>query len=112
MIISTVRSPRVRHVAEHAEHFVGLVGREHRGRLVEEQELVLQVELLADFQLSASRRRPATTPARRSADERHGADEVAETLRLLLPVDDRRHVGARQHHVLGTVMFGTSVKCW
>ena len=38
VMISTVRRPRVRHLAHHAEHLVGLLRRQHRGRLVEDQE--------------------------------------------------------------------------
>ena len=37
------------HVAEHAEHLVGFRRRQHRSRLVQDQEAALQVELLEDL---------------------------------------------------------------
>ena len=51
VIISTVRSPRSRHAAQQAEHLVGLAGRQHRGRLVEDQEALVEIELLEDLEL-------------------------------------------------------------
>ena len=39
------------HLAQHAEHLVGLAGRQHRGRLVQDQEAALQIELLQDLAL-------------------------------------------------------------
>ena len=41
----------LRHLAEQAEHLVGLAGRQHRSRLVEDQETLLQIEKLQDFEL-------------------------------------------------------------
>ena len=41
------------HVAEHAEHLVGFGRRQHRGRLVQDQEAALQIELLEDLALLA-----------------------------------------------------------
>ena len=39
-------------------------------------------------------------------------EKLVQALAFLAPVDDRRHVVARQHQILSaTVMAGTSVKC-
>jgi hypothetical protein len=40
-----------RHAAQQAQHLVGLAGRQDGGRLVQDQEAVLQVKLLEDLQL-------------------------------------------------------------
>ena len=39
------------HVAQHAEHFIGFAGSEHRSRLVEDEKAPLQIKLLEDFAL-------------------------------------------------------------
>ena len=39
------------HAADHAQQFVGLLRREHGGRLVEDQHVALQIELLEQLDL-------------------------------------------------------------
>ena len=67
VIIRMVSSPRTDHVAQHAEHFVGLLRRQHRGRLVEDQESALRDRAASGFRISASRRPTAPTPWHRAA---------------------------------------------
>ena len=57
----------LRHVAQQAQHLVGLAGRQHRGRLVEDQKAALQVELLEDLELLLLAGGRSPTPARRAA---------------------------------------------
>ena len=88
------------HVAQHAQHFVGFAGREHRGRLVENEKAALQIELLEDFAflpLAGGNRRHLGTE--RNA-ERHAREEGFQLLRLAPPVDHRRQRGACQHEIL------------
>ena len=100
VIIRMVSSPRSHHAAQHAEHLVGLAGREHRGRLVEDEEAALEIELLEDFAflpLAGGDRRHLGVE--RHA-KRHARQKFLERLALARPVDDRRHVVARQHEIL------------
>ena len=39
------------HAAQEAEHLVGLAGGQHRGRLVEDEEALVEIELLEDLEL-------------------------------------------------------------
>ena len=55
------------HAAQQAEHLVGLARRQHRGRLVEDQEVLVEIELLEDFELLLLAGRQARRPARRAA---------------------------------------------
>ena len=88
------------HVAQHAEHFVGLAGREHRGRLVEDEKAALQIKLLEDFAflpLAGGNRRDFGVE--RNA-KRHARQKFFQRLALARPVNDRRHMVARQHEIL------------
>jgi hypothetical protein len=61
VIISTGDRPRLRQRAHMAQHLVGLSRRQHRRRLVQDQEATAQIELLQDFQLLLlARRQPRT----------------------------------------------------
>jgi hypothetical protein len=88
------------HVAQHAQHLVGLAGREHRGRLVENEETALQIKLLEDFAFLPL----AGGDGRYLGVERHAKRHVREKLfqRLAFarPVHHRGNVIARQHEIL------------
>ncbi len=58
VIIRTVSLPSLRHAAQQAQHLVGLAGRQHRGRLVEDQEAAASGRAASGSRASASRRRP------------------------------------------------------
>ncbi len=86
--------------AQQAQHLVGLLRRQHRGRLVEDQQAALEIELLQDlaFLPLAGRERRHLDVERHA--ERHAREERLERLALLAPVDHGRQLGARQHQVL------------
>ena len=89
------------HVAQHAEHLVGLAGREHRGRLVEDEEAALEIELLEDLAfLPLAGRDRRHLGAERNA-ERHAVEKGLELAGLLAPVDHGGKLGTRQHEILG-----------
>ena len=93
--------PAPHHVPQHAQYFVGLPRRKHRGRLVENEEAALQIELLQDLAflpLAGGDRRHLG--AERNA-ERHAVEKGFELAGLLAPIHHRRQLGARQHEVLG-----------
>ncbi len=89
------------HAAQQAEHLVGLVRGEHRGRLVEDEHALVEIEELENFELlllAGGERRHRHVERH---PERHAVEERLERFHLLLPVDDRRRVGAADHEVLG-----------
>ena len=88
------------HAAQHAEHLVGFAGREHRCRLVEDEKAALQIKLLEDFAfLPLAGGNGRDLGVERHA-ERHARQKLFERLALARPVDDRRHMVARQHEIL------------
>ena len=89
------------HGAQHAQHFVGFARRQHRGRLVEDQEAPLQIELLEDFALLPLAGGNVRHPGIERHLERHPREKCFEFLLFPGPVDDRRDVVARQHQVFG-----------
>ena len=89
------------HVAQHAQHFVGFAGREHRGRLVENEKTPLQIKLLEDFALLPLAGGNVGDPRVERHLERHPRKERFQLLLFLGPVHDGRNVVARQHQVFG-----------
>ena len=57
VIITTVISPRCAMCSQQPEDLVGLAGRQHRGRLVENKEALVEIEQLQDFELLLLARR-------------------------------------------------------
>ncbi len=88
-------------LVQQAEHLVGLARRQHRRRLVEEEQLPVQVELLQDLELLLLARRERAHRRRERHLERLARHELGERRVLALPVDDGRHVVADEHEVLG-----------
>ncbi len=94
VIISAVISPRCAIVLEEAEDFVGFAGRQHRSRLVENEEALVEIEQLQDFQLLLfARRERGDGPVERHA-KRHAREKRFERLALLAPIDEGGRVGA------------------
>ena len=100
VIMMTVMSLRCAMPREQAEHLVGLAGREHRGRLVEDQQALVEIEQLEDFELLllAGGERGDRHVERHA--ERHAVEELVERALLLLPVDHGRRIGAADHQIL------------
>ena len=91
----------MRHAAQEAQHLVGLARGQHRGRLVEDQKVLVEIELLEDFELLLLARRQARHRHVERHLERHALEEFFQRRHLLAPVDHRRRVGAADHQVLG-----------
>ena len=90
----------MRHVLEQAEDLVGLARRQHGGRLVEDEEALVEIEQLEDFQLLLfARRQRGDRPVERRA-ERHTFEKRLQSLALALPVDDGRRIGAADDEIL------------
>ena len=101
LIIATVISPRCAMSLQQAEDLIGLARRQHRGRLVENEEALVEIEQLQDFELLLfARRQRRDRPVERHA-ERHAVEERLQLAPLLAPVDDRRRVGAAGDEILG-----------
>ncbi len=91
----------MRHLAQEPEDLVRLARRQHRGRLVEDEEALVEIEELQDFELLLLARREARDrPVERDA-KRHPLEEGFERPALLAPVDEGRRVGAADDEVLG-----------
>ena len=91
---------RLGHAAQEAEHLIGFAGRQHRGRLVEDQEALVEIELLQDFELLLLAGREAGDRNLQRHLERHLFEEGFEPGDLLPPIDDRRGMGARDDEIL------------
>ena len=89
------------HGAQHAQHLVGFARRQHRGRLVEDQEAPLQIKLLEDLALLPLAGGDVRDSCIERHLERHPRQERFQFLLFLAPVDHRRDVVARQHQVFG-----------
>ncbi len=77
------------HVAQHAENLVGLLRREHRGRLVENQEAALEIDLLEDLDLLLLARRDRGDHGIERHLEGHAGQKRAQPVALALPIDHR-----------------------
>ena len=90
----------VRHVAQEAEDFVGFARRQHRGRLVEDEKALVEIEELEDFELLLLAGRHGGD--RLLSGTRNGivSRNASSALRLLAPVDDGGRVGAADDEVL------------
>ena len=89
------------HVAQHAQHFVGFARRQHRGRLVQDQETPLQIELLEDFALLPLAGGDVRHPGIERHLERHPREKGCQLLLFLGPLEHCRYVVARQHQIFG-----------
>ena len=100
------------HAAHEAEHLVGLLRRQHRGRLVEDKQSALEIELLQDLELLllAGRER-ADRHVERNL-ERHARQEVVEALPLAFQSITAGTSARAITRFSATVIDGTSVKCW
>ena len=92
---------RLCHRAQHAQHLVRLGRREHRSGLVEDHEPSAQVELLQDLDLLLLTGGEARDRTVEIEPERDRGHEDAQAVPLRLPVDDRGHLVAGHHEVLG-----------
>ena len=83
----------MRHVTQQAEDFIRLARGQHRGRFVQDQESLIKIKELQDFELLflAGRHRRDRLVERHA--KRHPVKESFERLHLLAPFDDRRRVG-------------------
>ena len=80
LIISDGDLAAMRHVAQQPEDFVGFTRRQHRGRLVENEEALIEIEQLQDFELLLfARRERRDRPVERHA-KRHAVEERFERL--------------------------------
>ena len=86
----------VRAVLEQAQHLVGLLRRQHRGRLVEDQQARLQIQLFEDFQLLLLARREVLRRRVEVEFEGRGLEEGAQLGAHFLPVDHCRQATARE----------------
>ncbi len=91
----------MRHAFQQAQNLIGLAGRQHRGRLVENQEALVEIEQLEDFELLllAGGERGDGTVERHA--ERHARQELFEHGAFLAPVDDLRRIGAADDQIFG-----------
>ncbi len=89
------------HGAQHAQHFVGFAGRQHRCRLVQNQKAPLQVKLLENFAFLPLAGGKIGDPGVERHLERHARQKSFQFLLFLAPVDDGGNVVARQHQVFG-----------
>ncbi len=85
---------------KHAQHFICFARGEHRGRLVENEEASLEIELLEDFAFLAFAGRNRRHLGIERYAERHAVEERLDLLGLLAPVHNGRQFGAREHEVL------------
>ena len=100
----------VRHVAQKTENLVSFPRRQHGRRLVEDQEALIEIEQLQDFELLLLARRQPETGLQRHA-ERHRVKEPSSDLLSL-----RQSIIAGASARLATrfsaaVNAGTRVKC-
>ncbi len=91
---------RMRATAQQTEHVVGLLRREHRSRLVENQEPRLEQQLLEDFELLLLACRQLLRCRVEVEVKRRGGNERAQLGAHRRPVDDRRQFAAREQQVL------------
>ena len=87
------------HAAQHAEHFVGFAGGQHRGRLVEDEKAALQIKLLEDLALLPLARGNRRNLGIERHAERHARQKFFQRLALACPIDHRGHMVARQHEI-------------
>ena len=89
-----------RELAHVAQHLVGLLRRQHRGRLVEDQQPRLEIELLEQFQLLFFAGREFGRASIEVQRERRGSEEFLELGAPGFPVDQRRRLATGQQQVL------------
>jgi hypothetical protein len=89
------------HPAQQAQHLVGLAGRQHGRRLVQDHHPALEVELLQDLHLLLLAGGQRAHRGVQRDLEGHPLQEGGQALLLLAPVDEQRQVRAGQHQVLG-----------
>ncbi len=89
----------LRHALEEAEHLVGLAGSQHRSRLVQNQEALVEIKELEDFELLFLARRKRRHLNIERYAKRHAVEELIQRAAFLLPVDHARRVGAAHHEV-------------
>jgi len=95
------QTPGMRERTDRPEHLVGLVGCEHRGRLVEDQQPVVRVELLEDLGLLLLAGGEVRDRHLQRQRERRAVHEGPHLGDLGGPVDDRAQPAAREREVLG-----------
>ena len=82
------------------QHLVGLVRRQHRGRLVEDQQVSLQIKLAEYLALLLLAGGEVDDRDIAGHGKGRGLEERLEGRALGCPVDDRRQVLAAQHEIL------------
>ena len=111
-IISTVIFAALGHAAEQPEHLVGLARRQHRCRLVEDHEALVEIEQLQDLELLLLARRERRDLRVERHAERHALHEGVERL-ASRPQSMIAGASAREMtRFSAAVRQGTSVKCW
>ena len=94
------------HRAHEAKHLVRLAGREHGGRLVQDEKLLVEVELLENLELLLfSSRQMRDRHVERHA-ERHAVEELGKPLLLSGPVDHGGNVETGDDEVLRACQRG------
>ena len=100
------------HLSQHAQHLVGFARRQHRGRLVQDQESALQIELFQDFALLPLAGGDIGNPGiERNANGIR--DRKASSSFFSFVQSTTAGTSSRAStRFSATVMAGTSVKCW
>ena len=102
----------VRHVAQQAEHLVRLARRQHRGRLVEDEEALVEIEQLQDLELLLLAGRQARDRHVERHAERHPVEEGLQRPCVSLRQSMTPGASARlMTRFSAAVSDGTSVKC-
>ncbi|KPY55939.1 hypothetical protein ALO94_200295 [Pseudomonas syringae pv. spinaceae] len=89
----------MRHCLHQAEHFIGFLGREHRGGLVENDQPTLQIQLFEDFQFLFFASGQAADRSMNVQSQGHVRHERFKALVLGGPIDTPRQITPRQHQV-------------
>jgi hypothetical protein len=94
------------HAAQKGQHLVRLARGHHRGRLIEDQEALVQIEKLEDLQLLLLARRQVRDLAVQPHPERHPVHERLQRALLGAPVDDARRIGTGHDQIFGRRQAG------
>ena len=89
----------MRHVTQQAEDFIRFAGGQHRGRFVQDQELLIEIEELQDFELLFLAGRHGRDRLVERHAKRHPVKEGFERLHLLAPFDDGWSVGPTDNEI-------------
>jgi len=94
------------HAAQKGQHLVRFARGHHRGRLIEDQEPLVEIQKLEDLQLLLLARRQVRDLAVQPHPERHPVHERLQRPLLGAPVDDARRIGAGHDQIFGRRQAG------